>query len=283
MNTLNEKLIRKYVNETIKSGLAERLLNLFDNRMIVSEGLTMTYSLNRIKKIITQKYNLKSIGCNFGYINKNRANDFTTMLRNANSKTDKTTRDNNSWMEVSLTFLYGIKCDKNVISDIIHTMDVCGWYFAGLIDINNLNTYKTFDNTIYQNYIKRPCKLLFYPKFNEEVKTNNINKVCYHICPSRVVDKIMKQGLTPRNNGRVAAHPERVYLFLNKPRNWKQIANNFRQSGNNERYTLLSINLTDMINKGVKFYFDANTMTDNPAIYTLEPISPSCINVEDEE
>ena len=70
---------------------------------------------------------------------------------------------------------------------------------------------------------------------------------------------------------------------MNKPDKWKRIANTFRQTGKNEKYALLMVYIRDMIEKGIKFYFDENTMTDNPAIYTLEPIPPQNITVVDKE
>ena len=281
MITITENDIRKAVKEVLESLYEHKLFSEYENKVVVSEGLTMTYAYPRIKSIINHKYNLKSFGCIMNALDKNRNNDMMKLFKNMSNKTDKTTRDTDSWFEVTLFFNDGIKCEYDEICDLIHTMNACGWYFAGLIDTTNNTIEKNLDKLIYSRYIKKQCKLLFYPKFNEEFKHKSINSVCYHICPKKVVERILEQGLTPHNNGRVVNHPERTYLFLNKPLNWKNIANNFRESGNNEKYCLLSVSMYDMIKKGIKFYYDANTMTDNPAIYTLEPISPKYINVID--
>ena len=96
------------------------------------------------------------------------------------------------------------------------------------------------------------------------------------------LDKILKQGITPRNNGRIASHPERVYLFIDYPHNWREIADNFRETNKEEEYVLLKIDKSK-INGAVKFYYDSNIMLDNPAVYTYEPIPPSAINIVERE
>jgi len=283
MRKITERDIVESVKHVLESSFSIPLYSFFEKRKLVSEGLTMTYAFPRLREIIRRRYNLNNIGCTFEAFDKNKDNDMLIMFRNRSNKADKTTRDNNSWFEVTLFFRNGIRCDYATITDLIHTMDACGWYYAGLIDTRNYSVYNTFNENLFNDYRYRQCTLVFYPKFNEEFKPSSLNDYCYHICPVRVLDKIMEKGITPHANGRVVGHPERVYLFLNKPDKWKRIANTFRQTGKNEKYALLMVYIRDMIEKGIKFYFDENTMTDNPAIYTLEPIPPQNITVVDKE
>lgn len=140
---------------------------------------------------------------------------------------------------------------------------------------NNLDLY----DTSLQN---RNTLFKFRAKFNAEYKNTSIPEYLYHIAPLRVVNKIKSQGLTPRDNGRIASHPERVYLFIDYPHNWKEIADNFRLSNKEEKYCLLSIDKRKL-NKNIKFYFDSNVMQRNAAIYTNEPISPNAIELIDLE
>ena len=123
--------------------------------------------------------------------------------------------------------------------------------------------------------------MYFRPKFDQKVKENGIPNECFHICPTKLVNKILKQGLHPKDYGRKSNHPERVYLFLQKPINWKEIARTFRES-RNEKYSLLKIDTSKLYNK-IDFYFDSLTMTDNPAIYTNETIPSQYIIEIDRE
>lgn len=282
---VDENRIKELVRELIDEGYHFNVNGVLEERrrFVVSEGLTMTYSYGKVAKIMNNRYNMKRYGCRIDCLDKNPDNDFHTMMKNKTNTTDKTTRDNSSWMETYLIFDKGIKCEYNVLGDMVLTMDACGWYFAGFIDLNTLEIDKTINQLSVEKYRNRPCKLQFYPKFNQEYKSSSLSGVCYHICPTRVVDKILRQGITPHNNGRVVNHPERTYLFLKFNKRLTDIASNFRQSGDNERYTLLCVDILPLLKKGVKFYYDANTMTNNPAVYTLESIPPTCITVIENE
>ena len=133
--------------------------------------------------------------------------------------------------------------------------------------------------------MKKHIYMFFRAKFNVEYKEKSVPDLLYHIAPSRVVDKILSKGLIPKANGRQENHPERVYLYTEKPVNWKEIANNFRYSGKerDELYSLLRIDKRK-INSDVKFYYDSNTYSEYPiAIYTNEPIPPTAIDVIEHE
>lgn len=89
--------------------------------------------------------------------------------------------------------------------------------------------------------------------------------------------------MLPRANGRTENNPERVYLWTEKPSNWKDIAVAFKESGGEEPYVLLSIDRSKM-NENIKFYFDSNTFSQYPvAVYTLEPIPPYAITIIESE
>ena len=165
--------------------------------------------------------------------------------------------------------------------------------FASIQEMVNYKEFKNVDDCDYtQKYI--PYKMYFRPKFDQVVNKNGIPNVCYHICPSRLVDKILRQGLKPKDLGRTSNHTERVFLFYKYPQDWKNnIADNFRQSRENEKYTLLKVNTGKWIkdvtqnnvrNDAPKFQFDSLTMSDDyPAIYTFEPIPSQYISVLETE
>lgn len=97
---------------------------------------------------------------------------------------------------------------------------------------------------------------------------------------AKYLDRISKNGLTPKTTQKFNNHPERVYIFKNKPDNWRNIVDFFKskdiESERNERYVLLTIDKSKL-NKGIKFYYDPNSNNET-AFYTLEPIPPYAIN-----
>jgi hypothetical protein len=130
----------------------------------------------------------------------------------------KTTQDSDNWFHITVMLKYGIGDNTKEISDFIKTCDACGWYLADCIyyDINDTETeLKVTKAPEFQNQelLKTPTKLDFRAKFNKEYKQTSLPRFLYHVTPTRLVDKIIRQGLTPRNNGRIAHHPERVYCF----------------------------------------------------------------------
>ena len=169
--------------------------------------------------------------------------------------------------------------DKKTLDDIIHTCESCGWIFASMQNAYTLEEYKEINKCDFTS--KQPHNMYFRPKFDQKIKENGITNECFHICPTKLVNKILKQGLHPKDYGRKSNHPERVYLFLQKPINWKEIARTFRES-RNEKYSLLKIDTSKLYNK-IDFYFDSLAMTDNPAIYTNETIPPQYIAEIDKE
>lgn len=281
---ITEKEICDVVQDVVNKYLDNNEIN--EDRIVVNEGLTCTYSIGKIKGILFRKYDFKKLGIVWGEIdmNKNSSNIFAPLTGQY-----KKTEDTDNWYFFTLEFKYGIKDNQNIVEDIIHTCDACGWYLAdgryylrnGLrqeIKLKNRDTINFNDEKLLNNALV----LTFRAKFNAEYKYSSVPRFLYHIAPLRVLKKIQKQGLTPRNNGRISSHPERVYLFLNYPHNWHEIANNFRNSHKDEKYALLEIDKAK-INKKTKFYYDSNVMAYNPAIYTYEPIPSDAIKVVEVE
>lgn len=205
------------------------------------------------------------------------------------NKPIKTTKDYNKLVEIILAFPMGnglTKCNPEILNDIIHTFDACGWMFASIQNMNNYENYKDIKSCDYTNKFIT-YNMYFRPKFDQEVNLNGIPNICYHITPSRLVEKILREGLKPKNNGRTSNHTERVFLFYNYPEDWKtEIAQRFRESGKNEKYTILKVNIGSWINDSEKngnmpkFRFDSLTMDEyHPAIYTFETIPPKYISI----
>lgn len=275
------EMIRERINEELNKPYVYEYWNKL-NKYYVTEGLTVTYDSRKTVNILRNKYDFKSLGVTLEHLNDNREEVHSNNDR-------KTTRDSNAWYHIGLYFQFGVKDNADIVYDIIRTCNACGWFLSdctyftrnGMEQNINVKNDKSVD--FYDEKLKKtPVKLLFRAKFNAEYKPKSVPEFLYHICPTRVVNKILQQGLTPRNNGRIASHPERVYLFIDYNTLWEEIASQFRISGNNEPYSYLEID-TRKIDNMPKFYYDSNVMRNHPAIYTLEPIPPTSIKVIDQQ
>lgn len=107
-------------------------------------------------------------------------------------------------------------------------------------------------------------------------------KESYHITPDIFLNKIQQVGLIPKSESKLSYHPERIYLFMN-PEMDKQMTNILWDATSKEKkdrikdYYVLKIDLTQIPNH--KFYMDHDTMRSFVAIFTLQPIPSSAIQV----
>ena len=286
---ITENELKQIVDKTVNHYLANRSFfkeKYNTDRSYISEGLTCSYNIGKVKNILFRKYDFKNLGIQWGEADMNpKSENLLTPLFGQHKKVE----DTDNWYFFTLELKNGIGNNAEIINDIIHDCDACGWYLSegkyylrnGLkqeIQVKNCNSLNFNDEKL----LKEPLVLTFRAKFNAEYKKASVPRYLYHIAPTRVLDKILKQGITPRNNGRIASHPERVYLFIDYPHNWQEIADNFRKTNKEEEYVLLKIDKSK-INGEVKFYYDSNIMLDNPAVYTYEPIPPSAINITERE
>lgn len=159
-------------------------------------------------------------------------------------------------------------------NNILHLLDVCGWYpsiiYVGDDKINNISneTYK-----ILKEYNK-PFDMICEAKFDIKVDDNDLPDKLYHITNKRNLEKIQKNGLTPKNKVKVSYHPERVYLFDSSVlKDSYSIANHFYSlNGDGDKeFVLLEVDI-QRLRSMIDFYYDSNT--DLNSFYTLEPIHP---------
>lgn len=285
---VKESELRKYIKKSIEKHLNESgYYDLWSQttRYHITEGLTCTYSYGKTKDILQHKYNFDEMNANITFEDANRK---SSNLFSFTNKSLKTTQDSDNWYRLNISFGNGIKNYQETIKEIIHDCNACGWYFSHCMcyvrnTVQNIEVFNKDNFNVHNKLFKNtPLKIVFMAKFNAEYKESSVPQFLYHIAPLRVLNKIKRQGLTPRANGRIASHPERVYLFIEKPEDWKVIADEFRKSNINEPYCLLKIYKQKM-NQSVKFYYDSNALLNNPAVYTYEPIPPSAISLIDTE
>lgn len=100
----------------------------------------------------------------------------------------------------------------------------------------------------------------------------------YHITTKNLEEKILKQGLIPKNKGNNGFNDslERTYLFLNEPTDDKLM--DFYAYKFSQPVILLKIDLLKL-NQWAKLYFDPR-MDD--ALYTYEPIPYNAISIINE-
>lgn len=286
MIRIKESELRELIKKHLKEELNEAYMYDCWNKLSIysiTEGLTITYSINKILGILNRKYNFESMNAKLTYFDDNRSPKINGAPFKNNSKT---TRDDDNWYKISIYFKFGVKDNSKIVYDIIHTCDACGWFLSDVtyyhrngfvqnIDVKNENTVDFNDDKLKNT----PVNIIFRAKFNAEYKPKSVPAFLYHVCPTRVVDKILRQGLKPMNKNRIASHPKRVYLFVDYNSDWEdEIASNFRISGDDEPYSYLKID-TRKINPKIKFFYDSNVMGGNPAIYTYEPIPPTAIRL----
>lgn len=120
----------------------------------------------------------------------------------------------------------------------------------------------------------------YEPKFktncDEEVREG---KILYHITPTYNVEKILKNGFSPRHKNKIYSYDSRVYfnsskLTLDGLKKNASILSKFNKSkGNNGSYSVLTIDVTK-ISKETHFYKDDNY---KEGYYTKDNIPPNCI------
>ena len=141
-------------------------------------------------------------------------------------------------------------------------MDLCG-YFCSVE-----KEYPYIDKWIYLN---------FEPKNQNEVNEYVRNmKIIYHVTQEKNVDKIIKNGLTPRFNNPLFSYPERIYLFVEEtpPDEIYNLTKQLKTVRKDEKKHCLLIIDVEKIPDNVSFYLDPNY---GCGVYTKDNIPPSAI------
>ena len=107
----------------------------------------------------------------------------------------------------------------NNIDQINQFMNSFGWFPASIASdhLNKSNNYEKWHKSLqlpsdlYLNSSK-PIEVVYHPKFTPSISIPKGMKL-YHITSDIYLDKILKNGLSPKSKGKMVSHPERVYLF----------------------------------------------------------------------
>lgn len=121
--------------------------------------------------------------------------------------------------------------------------------------------------------------LTFETNYDEEFDYAN-DPIFYHAAPTSSVNKILQQGLVPKDRNKLGlSRPNRIYLLRTYDDNYFRNLNRKEGqfSGGDWDYTVLKIDLSGMKGK-IHLYQDPYS-DDGKAFYTADNIPPSCITV----
>ena len=125
--------------------------------------------------------------------------------------------------------------------------------------------------------INQKTEFLFEKRYPECFTAGQLLKVInslYHVAPSNIINKILKQGLIPKESKTIGFNNEpRIYLWLQnmKDVDWSDML----KARNNGYGVSLQIDL-NKLNYDHKFYVDQRIPN---AFFSLEPIPPSAIKI----
>jgi len=205
---------------------------------LINEGLISTYDVNQTVHSIAELFNLQN-----SELDKGKNFDGKIWIKSGNK---------NDIIKIELY-------DLSNINNINFYMKKYGWICSE--QNKNIFTYeKKFDSFII-------AKRLILDD----------NQFLYHIITKNLVNKIIKQGLIPKNkvNGFIDSE-ERNYFFLKQPT--KEKLKDFYFYKLMEPVVLLKIDLSK-INPSTKFYYDPRT---EDALYVYEPIPNNAIEIIEE-
>lgn len=247
---INEDFLKKITFRDIED------LDYVISKQLLDEGLVKSYDADSIIRMFNKRF------ANSGY----SYNIFK--YKNTPTSDDVLDFENESTLIVKLER----SSPKEFIGEIKKFMRTCGWLITQdlRIDDNDQSIILEFD-----------------PKFATDATqyVRSHMNVLYHAAPNKVVDKILKQGLTPREstNG-YFQYDGRVYLMMGDELSPTQVQimdnviDYHKKMGKDEYnngYSILMINL-NKVPEDVKFYIDAAACD---AVYTRNTIPPQAITI----
>lgn len=144
--------------------------------------------------------------------------------------------------------------------------NVCGWSHG--LTLSNGNVVP--DKTGFFNVENGNAFLQYEAKF--DIKVDKIPDEIYHLTTEKKLDKILKNGLTPKGSVSLFNYGNRIYFSL-KTNGLLEFSKRKSILSQEDTFIILKIN-TKQINVGTRFFKDPNFVN---GIYTLENISPNSI------
>ena len=178
------------------------------------------------------------------------------------------------------------KLEEDYLNKVNKFMDKFGWYpsYIGGYMKNSGKYSQNLKNFINKNEIE----VIYEPKYNEEVNLSDI-KYLYHLTPDLSWNKIKSFGLTPKTQGKLSNHPERIYLLkrIDNLENYGgdvmdisfNLLDKYTYKDKVKNYYLLKIDVSKL-NPKIKFFKDPNFQMGN-GIWTYQNIPPNSISIEE--
>lgn len=177
-----------------------------------------------------------------------------------------------------------VKVLPSVMQSLERTINTCGWFIAMVNVITFTDphpyTFKTIKDVFnHRDIINRTEKIgfLLEAKYGVEVSEKEKQQITalYHATPSKNVPRILHHGLTPRSQSKIAKHPERIYLAIDRDdaEDFAEMSKEVKPEG---EFTILKID-RGAISK-IRLFNDPAFVG---ALYTLSSIAPQYISVDE--
>jgi len=188
---------------------------------------------------------------------------------------------NNHYIELEIN----IKNEINFLEKIKNILNQSGYLISNW-KYKNEKEFRTSDLPEKLNFKNKNLILRFNKKYDLEEK--GVRYKMYHITNIRLLNKIIKKGILPRNNNVLEKHEERIYLFDNI-----ESANLYLDDKNTNK-TIKDIDkISDLMDEDffiilevdlrlvrrIKLYKDPKFNEQDGAYYTEDSIPPICIKV----
>lgn len=115
-----------------------------------------------------------------------------------------------------------------------------------------------------------PFRIGFEAKYDIEIDKSKLPKKLFHVTLTSKIEKIKKQGLTPKSYNKLSTHPDRIYLY-NSQAALKSLLDRMKQlNPKDQNYSVIEIDVADLPIY-VRFFRDPNFEN---GYYTLSNIHP---------
>ena len=210
----------------------------------LNEGLIRTFDE---KTVLTHLCKYLNFTDDYGYFvhNPDKVNGFAVMVELENSE-----------IGFDIIFPDSEQADKKVAE----TMSLCGYF-------------KSASDEFCKGYVRNRYEKKFQDRIKSKIVENN---GIVHITKKKRLEKILKNGLVPRQEKKLSYHPDRVYFALGPISNNLLLGLKAMLIPYNKLDKFVALRIKPEITEVVDFYYDPNM---NNALWTYDNIPPEYIEV----
>jgi len=174
-------------------------------------------------------------------------------------------------------FISNYDIAKNELWAILRLTNNLGW-LPSYISSKLNKKFKEYPFTVenFKDFILNSfCEIYFSFEAKYDIPVEKYPKILYHVCESKHVNKILKNGLIPKSRSKKSFHPDRIYLTKTTELAY-ELANFFNKGSSNREWAILEID-TSTIEDYLKLFKDPNYL--DKGYFTLNNITPYCIKL----